>query len=251
MSTHSEKNNLERMNKDLHMTIEHTLKELTNEIIAWAAFADRHNPNDVKLDTDLANTEYLELLNTIETDVKKHIKININNFDFSTYYSTEDSINSFLTAFLSESENREFVNIILNHKKNTFLFMAAATILYREASLLAFANSHYYMAMRLHNLCKGLHSQMEFANLQFMENFKQELSRRNRKPNDVRWKGRVEKLRRKYLELDERRRNEMGNDISIKKVATWIHQYHNKEDLEFETIRDHLSKARKGVFTNK
>ena len=71
-----------------------------------------------------------------------------------------------------------------------------------------------------------------------------------KKANDARWQGHVEQLRRKYLELDKNRQGELGKKLTIKAVATWIYEYHNEHDLEFETIRNHLSKARKGIFIN-
>lgn len=68
--------------------------------------------------------------------------------------------------------------------------------------------------------------------------------------NEARWQGHVEQQRRKYLELDKLRQSELGKKVTIKSVATWIYEHHNQDDLEYETIRDHLSKARKGIFTN-
>lgn len=68
--------------------------------------------------------------------------------------------------------------------------------------------------------------------------------------NEARWQDVVEQLRRKYLELDKQRQSELGKKLTIKSVATWIYEHHNQDDLVYETIRDHLSKARKGEFTN-
>lgn len=68
--------------------------------------------------------------------------------------------------------------------------------------------------------------------------------------NEARWQGHVEHLRRKYLELDKQRQSKLGKNLTIKSVATWIYEHHNQDDLEYETIRDHLSKARRGIFTN-
>ncbi len=76
------------------------------------------------------------------------------------------------------------------------------------------------------------------------------LKNRAKKANDSRWQGHVEQLRRNFLELDDRRQSEQGKKLTIKAVATWIYQHHNEHDLEYETIREHLSKARKGIFTN-
>lgn len=77
-----------------------------------------------------------------------------------------------------------------------------------------------------------------------------DISRRTQLANKARWQGHVEQLRRRYLELDKQRQGESGKQLTIKAVAKWIERYHNQEDLELETIRNHLSKARKGIFTN-
>lgn len=77
-----------------------------------------------------------------------------------------------------------------------------------------------------------------------------DISRRTQLANKARWEGHVEQLRRRYLELDKQRQGESSKQLTIKSVATWIERYHNPENLELETIRNHLSKARKGIFTN-
>lgn len=68
--------------------------------------------------------------------------------------------------------------------------------------------------------------------------------------NEARWQGHVEKQRRKYLELDIQRQSDLDKKLSIKDVAMWIYNNRNEFEVEYETIRDHLSKARKGEFTN-
>jgi len=70
------------------------------------------------------------------------------------------------------------------------------------------------------------------------------------KANEVRWQGHVEQQRRKYLEMDQERQSLLGKKLAIKDVAMWIYNNRNESDSEYETIRNHLSKARKGVFTN-
>ena len=77
-----------------------------------------------------------------------------------------------------------------------------------------------------------------------------DITKRTQKANEARWQGHVEKLRRKYLELDQSRQGNADRKPTIKAVAQWIYQHHNEEELELETIRDHLSKARRGIFTN-
>ena len=77
-----------------------------------------------------------------------------------------------------------------------------------------------------------------------------DITQRTQKANDARWEGHVEQQRRKCLELDKQRQSKLGKNLTIKAVATWIYEHHNQEDLEYETIRNHLGKARKGIFTN-
>ena len=97
------------------------------------------------------------------------------------------------------------------------------------------------------------------ANIQYSEPIAMEkmqeiintdVAQRAYRATEARWQGHVEQLRRKYLELDKNRQNELSKKLTIKAVATWIYEHHNEHDLEYETIRDHLSKARKGIFTN-
>lgn len=77
-----------------------------------------------------------------------------------------------------------------------------------------------------------------------------DVSKRTQKANEARWQGHVEQQRRKYLELDRHRQSELGKNLRIKDVAMWIYNNRNEFEVEYETIRDHLSKARKGEFTN-
>lgn len=77
-----------------------------------------------------------------------------------------------------------------------------------------------------------------------------DVTQRTQKANEARWQGHVEQQRRKYLDLDKQRQSDLGKKLTIKSVATWIYEHHNQDNLEYETIRDHLSKARRGIFTN-
>lgn len=77
-----------------------------------------------------------------------------------------------------------------------------------------------------------------------------DINKRTQKANEVRWQGHVEQQRRKYLELDKQRQKDLGKKQSIKDVAMWIYNNRNEFEVEYETIRDHLSKARKDIFTN-
>lgn len=77
-----------------------------------------------------------------------------------------------------------------------------------------------------------------------------DITRRTQRANEARWQGHVEKQRQKYLELDRQRQRDLGKKLSIKDVAMWIYNNRNEFEVEYETIRNHLSKARKGEFTN-
>lgn len=124
-------------------------------------------------------------------------------------------------------------------------------LLYRELGRWAFYNGAYETGISYNSVALliygGATAQTNFDPSEYIEN---ELYSRAKKANEARWQGHVEKLRRKYLELDQSRQGNADRKPTIKAVAQWIYQHHNEEELELETIRDHLSKARRGIFTN-
>lgn len=118
---------------------------------------------------------------------------------------------------------------------------------------LLFDNQQYEESFYCINLASYIYG-YEKRKLNDTNDFQKLLSHKRKemakKANDARWQGHVEQQRRKYLELDKQRQIELDKKLSIKDVAMWIYSNRNEFDVEFETIRDHLSKARKGEFTN-
>tara|TARA_R110002020_G_scaffold273609_3_gene488795 strand:- start:711 stop:1457 length:747 start_codon:yes stop_codon:yes gene_type:complete len=239
----------DRLNRDLSTVTCHIFSQPTNEFIAWAAFRDRNeslqDPNK-----EIADPYYLKLVDDIELETKKYIENNVKDIDFSSYEKAKNSIQLSIQEFISEEYKSKLENLFYKEKRSPFITVALVIVAYREFALLAFLNLNYLVAMELHKYSNEVHTHTIYSKVLFVDHFKQEMSFKNKKGNDARWQGRVESLRRKYLELDTKRQSELGKKLTIKAVATWICNYRNPEELEFETIRDHLSKARKGIFTN-
>ncbi|TXD96535.1 hypothetical protein ES754_10380 [Psychrobacter frigidicola] len=249
MNDDSKKITMEDVNRNLHATFKVMISKPLNNVIACAAFADRNNPNDYE---DVINPEYEELLDSIENLIHKYVKDNDNKINFSTYESTFDSLELLSKNFFLEETHNILEDLVSKYEKKIWAWgiLAAHIIMNRVLSLAAFANGHYQVSYLFHETAKETHLHTVFTNIHFMTALKNELSRRNRKSNDARWKGHVEQLRRHYLSLDEIRQGSSNKKQTIKAVAQWICEHHNDEQLELETIRDHLSKARKGIFTN-
>ena len=239
----------DRLNRDLSTVTCHIFSQPTNEFIAWAAFRNRNerlqDPNK-----EIADPYYLKLVDDIELEAKRYIENHVKNIDFSSYEKAKKSIQLSIQEFISEEYEFKLANLFYKEKKSPFITVALVIVAYREFALLAFRNSNYLVAMELHQYSNEAYTHTIYSKVIFMDHFKQEMSFKNKKGNDARWKGSVESLRRKYLDLDTKRQSELGKKLTIKAVAIWIHDHHNPEELEFETIRDHLSKARKGIFTN-
>ncbi len=161
---------------------------------------------------------------------------------FEPYIDDCSLVNRILEEFAVEEKER-----LLRCNLRELLRLA----LYKELAYLAFDYQYYGVACYLHEFAVliygGVLVKGRFNPSEYIEN---ELSSRAKKANEARWQGHVEELRRRYLELYEHRQSELGKKLTIKDVAIWIHDYHNPDELTFETIRDHLSKARKGEFTN-
>ncbi len=253
---------MEDVNKNIYLTMASSLRSPLNEIVAWAVFGDStfvnknamlySNYADINLDNALINESHLELMNTIEQDIKKCIDENTDSVDFSTIHSTNEGVNNILDKFLPDKY--EELTSLLRQKDSIFkglpIWWAALVIAYREIAIFAFKNGSYYLAMQLSEFCKECQSQMMFKNIAFIQAHKKKLSNRNKIGGITRWENSVEQQRLKYLEIDRLYSKKLGRKTSIKDVAEFIYFNHNDFNMGFDTIRDHLSAARKGVFTN-
>lgn len=154
------------------------------------------------------------------------------------------------------NKDKNFLGVLAENKNVFFQPMIIFKALYN--SILA---QLYILADRETDALSSLMNASFFygANIQFSAPITEQqaqslieidISRRTQKANEARWQGHVEQQRRKYLELDKQRQSELSKKLSIKDVAMWIYNNRNEFEVEYETIRDHLSKARKGEFTN-
>ncbi len=254
---------MDSVNKDIYITMASSLQFPLNEVVAWAIFGDStfvedntllySNYADVNLDTDIINSEHLELMSNIEQDIKQCIEENSQNVDHSTMDSTNTGINIILDAFLPKKYNEL---IFLTTKKNSPfkglpIWWAALVIAHREMGVFAFKNGSYYVAMQLNQFSRECQSQIMFKNIAFIKAYQKKLSARNKIGGNTRWGDIVEQQRRRYLEIDIQHSKELGKETTIKQAAEFILFNHNDFNMQYENIYKHLSKARKGIFTDK
>lgn len=157
------------------------------------------------------------------------------------YYVNQDK--DFL-AVLAENKNTNFHPVIIFKALYTSILAQLYTLAERENDALSsLMNASFFYGAEIQFSAPVTEQQAQSL-------IEIDISKRVQKANEARWQGHVEQQRRKYLELDKQRQSDLGKKLTIKSVATWIYEHHNQNNLEYETIRDHLSKARKGEFTN-
>lgn len=184
---------MEYANKDIYIAMASSLQFPLNEIVAWAIFGDStfvednallySNYSDASLETDIINSEHLELMSNIERDVKQCINESSNDVNFSTINSAENGIKNILDRFLS-AKYKELTS--LRHKRNSSfkglpIWWAALIIAYREMGIFAFKNGSYYVAMQLNEFCKECQSQAMFKNIAFIKSYQKKLSDKHKK----------------------------------------------------------------------
>ena len=193
MDYKNKKITMEDLNKDIYLAMANSLRFPLNEIVAWAIFGDStfvnenamlySNYADINLDDALINKSHLELMNTIEQDIKQYIDENTDTADFSTMNSTEDVINNILDRFLPTKCQE--LTLLFCQKDSTFkgfsIWWAALIIAYREMAIFAYKHGSYYLAMQLSESCKECQSQMMFKNIAFIEAYKKKLSKDHKK----------------------------------------------------------------------
>lgn len=147
-------------------------------------------------------------------------------------------------SVLAENENRFFHTIIIFKALYTSILAQLYILAEREQDALSsLMNASFFYGA-------NLQSSTPITEQQAKNLIDIDITKRTQKANDARWQGHVEGLRYRYLELDAIRQGGANKKLTIKAVAQWIYEHHNEEELEVETIRDHLSKARRGIFTN-
>lgn len=193
MSDSNEILTMEDMNKDIYRAMANSLQFPLNEIVAWGIFGDStfvednallySNYADASLDTDIINSEHLELMNSIEQDVKHCIAENSHNVDFSTIDSAEKGIEHILDGFLLVKY--EELTLLMTKKNSSFkgfpISWAALIIAYREMGIFAYQNGSYYVAMQLSEFCKECQARAMFKNIAFIKAYQKKLSEKHKK----------------------------------------------------------------------
>ena len=269
MSDNTEILTMEGVNKDIYIAMASSLQFPLNEIVAWAIFGDStfvednallySNYADVSLDTDIINSEHLELMNNIEQDIKQCIDKNSQNVDLSTIDSTNTGINIILDEFLPKKYNEL---MFLTTKKNSSfkglpIWWAALIIAYREMGIFAFKNGSYYVAMQLNEFCKECQSQAMFKNIAFIKAYQKKLSEKYKKDGS---KGGSQKginysePKKKALDYHDKYlsdKNEKGKPVySNDKSAREILSYFEKQSVHLgyteRSLSNLIRKHRKG-----
>ena len=268
MSVNNKIITMEDMNKDIYLTMANSLKFPLNEIVAWAIFGDstfvEENANlysnyaDLSLDNTLINKSHLELMNTIEQDIKQCIDENTHNVDFSTMYSTNEGINSILDTFLPAKYQE--LTLLTCQKDSVFrglpIWWAALVIAYRELAIFAFKNGSYYLAMQLSESCNECHSQMMFKNIAFIKAYQNKLSKeykKNGSKGGAKKSANYRKPKQKALDYHDkylRDKNNKGkfvysNDKAAREIITYFES--KSEDLGYaeRSLSNIISKHRR------
>ncbi|SNT69838.1 hypothetical protein [Psychrobacter sp. LV10R520-6] len=193
MSYKNKKITMEDFNKDIYIVMANSLRFPLNEIVAWAIFGDStfvndnamlySNYADITLDNALIDESHLELMNTIEEDIKQFIDENTDSVDFSTMASTESGMNNILNIFLPAKY--EALTLLLSQKDSVFkgfpIWWAAIVIAHREISIFAFKNGSYYLAMQFSEFCKECQARMMFKNVAFIKAYQKKLTKVHKK----------------------------------------------------------------------
>lgn len=183
---------MEDVNKSLYATMKINLTFPINEIVAWAIFGDStfleptnflySNYSESCEHSLLINKAHIELMNSIERDVKDCIAENSHKVDFTTIDSANRGIENILDTFLPK-KYAELTPLIIR-KSNPFkapIWWAALVIAYREMALFAFNNDSFYVAMQLNEFCRECQAQMVFKNVAFVDTYKKKLSKAHKK----------------------------------------------------------------------
>ena len=236
----------DEINKDLHKSFEFSLNYPTNKEIVWAIFSDRElGYSSLKL-RKLKQPKEHELINKIHADVKTYFRENTNKIDFSTFISTRESIDSLIIEFMDG--NTDLNQYSYKHEKCDYIFLAILVMLFREAALLTYLKSHYYLAVSYNTMNKDFHSILIHKSEFTVDDFKRQLSKSNKEKANNRWskhnQTRPEK-KKQYLQIMDEQ-----NFTTFAETAEYIKQnIETDKKPSYDTIKRWLSQASKGDFS--
>ena len=188
MGDENKKTSIEDLNNNIHLAMLNGLRFPLNEIVAWSIFGDSafvdddarlySNYADKSLNKALIEEPHLELMNTIEENIKKCINENTDSVDFSTMANAQSGMNNILDIFLP-GEHETLTSLILQ-KNSIFkgfpIWWAAVVIAHREMAIFAFMNGSYYLAMQFSEVCREFQTRMMFKNVAFLNEYEKNLS---------------------------------------------------------------------------
>lgn len=217
---------------------------LAIELFNYPNIYDENNPTKENIiDYQLIDELYIEILSY----ALKNRHDNKDYFTALTHYAKAQD--NFIL------ENQTIVNQIRRHAKNQILNKLIEYFLLSCFAQVSYMDKNFHISTLFISQRERVVSRLLIANNLDDDLIKKAISELNTKiatqASDARWGDSVEQQRKRYLELFEQKKAELGKKPTIKDVANWISIYHNEFDVEYETIRDHLSKALKGNFTNK
>lgn len=242
-------------NKGFYTAFETSINQLTKRRISWAALGVEENAEVIQhcSVSEVERPDWYQFMDKI-------YKLSAKNFNASSAYiywaDNEPTINTLSHLILDiEHKNNEVYELIKSHPKFQAIKYAIGIYLFKEIALLALRKSLFNIAMHFYTQSHIFLTSLEHQNILNLRAFESKLAdlklKNAKAGGEARWGSHTEELRRRYLELDKKRQKQLGKKLSIKASATWICDHHNPEELELETIRGHLSKARQGIFTNK
>lgn len=264
---------MEDVNKSPKATMKLNFRYPINEIVAWGIFGDKtflepdaylySNHSESIIRAASINKAHLELMDSIEQDIKKFISENSHKINFSTIDSTITDIKNILDSFFLK-RNAELTLSITN--KNTVfkvldILWATLIIAYREMALFAFDNDNFYVAMQLNESCRECQAQMMFKNIAFIKAYQKKSSEKRKKDGSKggSQKGiNYSKPQQKALDYHDKYldgKNEKGkyvysNDKASRKIIDYF--VDKKEDLGYEvrSLSNIISRHRNKEFND-
>lgn len=239
----------DEINKDLHKSFELSLKHPSNKEIAWAAFSETQLTYYSPSLSKLKQPKEHELVNLISNEVKTYFKENIRKLDFSTRINARDSIDLLIQSIMDhKTKLAKHYNNDDDSDRKHFIFIAILVMVCREAALLTYSKSHYYLAVSYNKMSNDFYSNLVHKSVFKMEDFSHKLTEVNKEKAKTRWskhnQNRPEK-KKQYLEIMDQQ-----NLTTFAETAEYIKQHiETDKKPSYDTIKRWLSQASKGDFS--
>lgn len=236
-----------KINKDIHLSLENHLAKSYGYYFAVNFFG---HPTIDKIQQGIKPSSkaqvHIDFLNKIQKVIFDYITpIQIDYTDWqSIVKSYLDPIRNF------QIEDNESLTYINEHKEKYRIIETVKHILYAFSSMKAYENKDFYISMWLYGIkmsviTKQMSGETISTNL-LAEKLDEQIINTAKNASMKRWGNKVERQRKRYLEHFKQQ-----GFTTYKACAMWIYENDNPENLDFDTIKKHLSQADKGNFSNK